>query len=387
MRDAVIVGAVRTPIGKRRGGLSHIHPVDLSAHVLAALADRVGIDPADVEDVMWGCVSQIGEQSLNVARNAVLAAHWPDSVPGTVVDRQCGSGLQALAFAAATVIAGQADLVVAGGVEVMSRVPMGASVGDLLGLPYGPLLRKRYAGAENFSVDDAIPFELGVAAELIAARWGLSRSQLDEFALASHERAALAADRGEFDAELVTVDGVAADECIRRDTSLTKLETLSTPFRSDGVVTAGSASQNSDGAAALAVTTSEWAVRHGLRPMARIHSSVVVANDPVMMLTGPMPATEKAMRRAGLSMVDIGTYEVSEAFASVPLAWLATTGADAERLNPRGGAIALGHPLGASGARMATTLLSYMQDHGITFGLHVMCEAGGMSNAMIMELL
>jgi acetyl-CoA acyltransferase len=386
-RDAVIVGAVRTPIGRRRGSLSRVHPVDLSVHVLRALADRTGFDPADVDDVVWGCVSQVGAQALNVGRNAVLAAGWPESVPGMTVERQCSSGQQALASAAAAVVAGHADLVVAGGVEVMSRVPMGSSVGVSAGLPYGPLLRERYAGSASIRDDEAIAFEPGIAAELIAERWGLTRHRLDEYVLASHARAAAATDRGDFEAELCAVAGLTADECIRRGTTPVRLASLSTPFRDDGVVTAAAASQNSDGAAALAVTTSTWAASRGLRPLARIHTCVVVGDDPVMMLTAPIPATAKALRRAGLTIDDLGVYEVNEAFASVPLAWLAETGADPARLNPRGGAIALGHPLGASGARLATTLLHGMREHGIRYGLQVMCGAGGMANAMILELL
>jgi acetyl-CoA acyltransferase len=390
MRDAVIVSAVRTPVGRRGGGLAGAHPVDLSALVLTALAERGGFDPGQVDDVVWGCVSQVGEQSWNVGRNAVLAAGWPEFVPGTTVDRQCGSSQQALHFAAAAVIAGQADLAVAGGVESMSRVPMGSSAAG--GLPYGPAVRDRYAGVTGFAVDDPVPFNQGVGAELIAQRWGMSRAQLDEYALASHARAADAQDAGLFEAEIVPVptpDGgkASADEGIRRDSSLAKLAALPTPFRRDGVVTAGSASQISDGAAALAVTTSDWAARHGLRPLARVHTAVVAADDPVVMLTGPIPATAKALRRAGLTLDDIGMYEVNEAFAPVPLAWLAETGADAARLNPRGGAIALGHPLGASGARIMTTMLHHMWANGIRYGLQTMCEGGGMANATVIESL
>ncbi|MFK3982463.1 thiolase family protein [Micromonospora sp. NPDC050397] len=406
MRDAVIVGAVRTPVGRRRGGLATVHPVDLSAYVLRSLAERTGLDPEDVDDVIWGCVSQVGEQAWNVGRNAVLGAGWPESVPGTTLDRQCGSSQQALHFAAASVIAGQAELVVAGGVESMTRVPMGSSVqvptgSDVQappagpgrdGLPYGDQVRARYRGVRGFAADEPVPFSQGVGAELMAERWGLSRPRLDEFALASHEKAAAAQDSGAFDAEITAVpvaDGgkVSADEGIRRDTSLARLAELATPFRADGVVTAGSASQISDGAAALAVTSSEWAREHGLRPLARIHTAVVAADDPVTMLTGPIPATAKALRRAGLGIEEIGVYEVNEAFAPVPLAWLAETEADPERLNPRGGAIALGHPLGGSGARIMTTMLHHMRDNGIRYGLQTMCEGGGMANATIVELL
>ncbi|MET0424586.1 MAG: acetyl-CoA C-acyltransferase, partial [Actinoplanes sp.] len=291
MRDAVIVGAVRTPVGRRNGGLSGVHPVDLSGQVLRALAERTGFDPAEVEDVIWGCVSQVGEQSWNIGRNAALAAGWPESVPGTTLDRQCGSSQQALHFAAATVIAGQADFVVAGGVESMSRVPMGSSGAGAD--PYGAAVRERY-GVDGFSQ--------GVGAEMIAARWGFTRTRLDEFALASHAAAAKAQDAGEFDAEIAPMAGVTADEGIRRDTSPAKLAGLKTPFRADGVVTAGSASQISDGAAALAVTTSERAAELGLRPLARVHTAVVAADDPVIMLTAPIPATAKVLARAGLSL-------------------------------------------------------------------------------------
>jgi len=383
MRDAVIVEAVRTPVGRRRGALSGIHPADLSAQVLRALAERTGVDPALVDDVVWGCVSQVGEQAINVARSAVLAAGWPESVPATTVDRQCGSSQQALHFAAAAVVSGQCDLVVAGGVESMSRVPMGASVGSGVGLPYGPLVMERYGGVQ---------FNQGVGAEMVAERWGLSRAQLDEFSLLSHARAAAAQDAGAFDAEIVPVrlpDGavVTADEGIRRDTTLEALGALKTPFKEDGVVTAGSASQISDGAAALLVTTSDSAASLGLRPLARVHTAVLAADDPVIMLTAPIPATEKALKKSGLAIGDIGAIEVNEAFAPVPLAWLAETGADPATLNARGGAIALGHPLGGSGARLLTTLLHRMHADGHRYGLQTMCEGGGMANATILERL
>ncbi|MGX7825359.1 thiolase family protein [Actinokineospora sp. 24-640] len=418
MRDAVVVGAVRTAVGRRRGGLSRVHPVDLSGAVLVALAERVGFDPGRVDDVVWGCVGQVGEQSLNVGRNAVLAAGWPVSVPGTTVDRQCGSGQQAVAFAAATVVSGQADFVVAGGVEVMSRVPMGASatggsgrasetggtggakglggtagagegkVGEqFAGMPYGPMVRERFGGLAGFDAEEAVAFDLGVAAELIAAKWGLSRARLDEYALGSHAKAATATDSGWFAGEITPVAGLTVDECIRRDTSPAKMASLSTPFREDGVVTAGTASQNSDGAAALAITTSEWARAHGLTPLARVHTCVVAGDDPVIGLTAPIPATAKALRRAGLGIGDIGAFEVNEAFAPVVLAWLAETGADPGRVNARGGAIALGHPLGASGVRVATTLVHHMRDAGVRFGLQTMCQAGGLANATVYELL
>ncbi|WP_250000370.1 acetyl-CoA C-acyltransferase [Actinoplanes sp. M2I2] len=376
MRDAVIVGAVRTPIGRRGGGLAGVHPVELSAQVLRALAERTGFEPADVDDVHWGCVSQVAEQSWNIGRNAVLAAGWPESVPGTTIDRQCGSSQQALHFAAATVISGQADLIVAGGVESMTRVPMGSSGQGAD--PYGQSVRERY-GVESF--------DQGVGAELVAERWDLSRARLEEYALSSHAAATRAQDAGEFDAEIEPIAGVKRDEGIRRDTTLDKLAGLRTPFRENGRITAGTASQISDGAAALAVTTSEWAAAHGLRPLARVHTAVIAAADPVMVLTAPMPATAKALAKSGLTIGDLGVYEVNEAFAPVPLAWLAETGADPARLNPRGGAIALGHPLGASGARIMTTMLHHMRQSGLRYGLQTMCEGAGMANATIVETL
>jgi acetyl-CoA acyltransferase len=376
MRDAVIVGAVRTPVGRRGGGLAGIHPADLSAHVLRSLAARTGLDPGQVDDVIWGCVSQVGEQSWNIGRNAVLAAGWPESVPGTTLDRQCGSSQQAVHFAAAAVLSGQADLVVAGGVESMTRVPMGSSAQGQN--PHGSGVLERYGVTE---------FNQGVGAEMVAGRWGFSRSQLDEYSLASHEKAAAAQDAGEFDVEIAPIGDVKQDEGIRRDTTLAKLGSLKTPFKADGVVTAGSASQISDGSAALAVTSSRWAAAHGLQPIARIHTAVVAADDPVIMLTAPLPATAKALARSGLKLDEIGVYEVNEAFAPVPLAWLTETGAEASRLNPRGGAIALGHPLGGSGARIMTTMLHHMRQNGIRYGLQTMCEGGGMANATVVELL
>jgi acetyl-CoA acyltransferase len=383
MREAVIVEAVRTPVGRRRGALSEVHPVDLSALVLRALMDRTGIDPAVVDDVVWGCVSQVGEQAINVGRNAVLAAGWPESVPGTTVDRQCGSSQQAVHFAAAAVASGQCDVVVAGGVESMSRVPMGSSVGSGVGMPFGPLVSERY---------DRVVFNQGVGAEMMVRRWGLSRQQLDEYSLGSHAKAAAAQDAGAFDAEIAPVtlpDGrvVSADEGVRPDTTLEALAGLKTPFAEDGAVTAGSSSQISDGAAALLVTTPEKAAELGLTPLVRVHTAVLAAADPVIMLTAPIPATERALKRSGLAIGDIGAFEVNEAFAPVPLAWLAETGADPATLNARGGAIALGHPLGGSGARIMTTLVYRMRDGGIRYGLQTMCEGGGMANATVLASL
>ncbi len=379
MRDAVIVEAVRTPTGKRNGGLAGVHPADLSAHVLEALASRSGLDPALVDDVIWGCVSQIGEQSFDIARTAVLSAGWPDSVPGTTVDRQCGSSQQAVHFAAAGVISGQYDVAVAGGVEVMSRVPMGSS---FTANPLGERYVARY-GAD-------FPNQ-GIGAEMIADQWGLSRQQLDEFALASHEKAAAAIDGGRFQGQIAPVstpDGVVdTDEGVRRGGTLDKLAALKPAFQEDGKVTAANSSQISDGSAALLVTTSEKAAQLGLTPLVRVHTAVLAGAPPMPMLTGPIPATRKALARSGLRMDEIGAVECNEAFASVPLAWLAELGAEDKTLNPNGGAIALGHPLGGSGARLMTTLVHHMRDNGIRYGLQTMCEGGGQANATILELL
>ena len=379
MREAVIVEAVRTAVGKRNGGLSTVHPADLSALVLTALAERTGIDPAVVDDVVWGCVSQVGDQSSNIGRYAVLAAGWPESIPGTTVNRACGSSQQALDFAAQAVMSGQQDVVVAGGVEVMSRVPLGSA--RATGMPYGPKMLARYPGFD---------FNQGVSAEKIAQKWGLSRRQLDEFAALSHERAAAAQDCGAFDAQIVPVPvagtTVRADEGVRRGTSADKLAALKPAFADDGVIHAGNASQISDGAAALLVTTPERARELGLTPMVRYRLGTVAGADPVLMLTGPIPATETVLRRAGVGLANVGVYEVNEAFAPVPLAWLAETGADPARLNPLGGAIALGHPLGASGAVLMTRMVHHMRDHGIRYGLQTMCEGGGTANATLVEL-
>jgi len=381
MRDAVIVEAVRTPVGKRNGTLSGVHPVDLSAKVLQALAERSGIDPVVVDDAVWGCVGQTGEQTGDIARNAVLAADWPLSVPGTAVDRQCGSSQQAVHFAAAGLISGQYDVVVAGGVESMSRVPMGSAVGDAN--PYGAALEGRFGG---------VPPNQGIGAEMIAERWGLSRTRLDEFSVASREKAAAAQDEGRFDGQIVPVtldDGtvVDADEGVRRGGSVETLARLRPAFKPDGVIHAGNSSQISDGSAGLLMTTGEKAAQLGLRPIARVHTAVLAADDPVIMLTAPIPATLKALQRSGLGVEEIGVFEVNEAFASVPLAWLAEVGADTESLNPNGGAIALGHPLGGSGARLMTTLVHHMRDNGIRYGLQTMCEGGGQANATIIELV
>jgi acetyl-CoA acyltransferase len=380
VRDAVIVAAVRTPVGKRNGGLSGVHPADLSALVLTALAERTGLDPAVVDDVIWGCVSQVGEQTFDIARSAILGAGWPESVPGVTVDRQCGSSQQAVHFAAAGVISGQYDVAVAGGVESMSRVPMGSSLAGAW--PFGEGFRARYGGA--------VP-DQGIGAEMVAERWQLSRAQLDEYSLASHEKAAAAQDEGGYDEQLVPVatpagTQVSRDEGIRRGGTVETLAGLKPAFKPDGVITAGNSSQISDGAAALLITTSEKAAELGLTPLVRIHTAVLAAADPVIMLTAPIPASQKALRRSGLTIGQIGVAEVNEAFAPVPLAWQIELGADPKVLNPAGGAIALGHPLGASGARAMTTLAYRMRDHGIRYGLQTMCEGGGQANATIFEL-
>jgi acetyl-CoA acyltransferase len=380
VRDAVIVEAVRTPVGKRNGGLSGVHPVDLSAHVLTSLVERAGLDPAEVDDVVWGCVSQVGEQTFDIARTAVLAAGWPEAVTGVTVDRQCGSSQQSVHFAAAGLVSGQYDVVVAGGVESMSRVPMGTARAGAD--PFGPRFAERYGG---------VHINQGVGAEMIAERWGLSRQQCDEFSVASHEKAAAARAEGRFDAQIAPVttpDGtvVSQDEGIREST-VEKLGTLKTVFKEDGVIHAGNSSQISDGSAGLLMTTSEKAAELGLTPIARVHTAVLAGADPVIMLTAPIPATQKALAKSGLSIDEIGAFEVNEAFAPVPLAWLAELGADAKALNPNGGAIALGHPLGGSGARIMTTLVHHMRDNGIRYGLQTMCEGGGQANATILELL
>ena len=379
MRDAVIVQTVRTPVGigkPEKGALSGIHPGDLSAHTLRALVERAGLDPVHVDDVIWGCVGQVGEQSANVARNSVLAAGFPESVPGVTVDRQCGSSQQAVAFAAASVISGNADVVIAGGVESMSHVPMLSNMAGGAG-PFSPEMLKRYPELVH----------QGISAEMIADQWKLSRNHLDELAAISQQRAAAANDAGLFKAEITAIDGIDTDQGIRPGTTVESLGALKPAFNPDGVVTAGNASQISDGSAALLIMTSERAKELGLTPIARIHTNVMAGVNPVIMLTGPIPATEKALKKSGLALSDIGTFEVNEAFASVLGAWLKDTGADHALTNPNGGAIALGHPLGASGARIMTTMVHHMQRENIRFGLQTMCEGGGMANATIIELL
>jgi acetyl-CoA C-acetyltransferase len=377
--EAYIVGAVRTPVGKRNGGLSGVHPADLAAHVLRELIGRTGVDAAAVEDVIMGCVSQIGPQAIDISRTAWLSAGLPENVPGVTIDRQCGSSQQAVHFAAQGVLSGTQDLVVAAGVESMSQVPMGSTVAlpmeKGMALPYGQGWQDRYGNQEISQFRGA---------QLICEKWGLSRRQLEEFALESHRRAVRAIEEGRFEREITPVAGVTADEGPRRDTSLEKMAELK-PLREGWEVTAAAASQISDGAAALLIASETAVERHGLTPRARITALAVTGSDPVYMLTGVMPATEQALARAGLSVADIDVFEVNEAFAPVLLAWSAETGASLERANPNGGAIALGHPLGATGAILATKLLYELERSGGRYGLQTMCEGGGQANATIIE--
>ena len=381
MAEAVIVEAVRSPIGKRNGALSGVHPSELSAQVLNALVERAGVDPALVDDVIWGCVMQAGEQALDIARTAVLTAGWPETVPGVTVDRQCGSSQQSVHFAAAGVVAGHYDVVVAGGVESMSRTPMGSSLANG-GHPYPEAFRARYSETPN----------QGTGAEMMAAKWDLSRTELDEFSLRSHEKAAAAQDAGAFKDQITGIkdqDGniVSEDGGIRRGGTLEAMAGIKPAFKEDGVIHAGNSSQISDGSAALLIMSAEKAKELGLKPLARLHTGVLAGADPVMMLSAPIPATQKALAKSGLSLDDIGVFEVNEAFAPVPMAWLKEIGADEKKLNPNGGAIALGHPLGGSGARIMTTLLYHMRDNNIRYGFQTMCEGGGQANGTILELL
>ncbi|MFK4360531.1 thiolase family protein [Rhodococcus sp. 27YEA6] len=388
MRDAVIVEAVRTPIGKGKanGALHGINAVDLLAHSLKAVVERTGIDAALIDDVIGGAVSQVGEQSQNVTRTALLAAGYPESVPGTTVDRQCGSSQQAVHFAAQGVIAGAYDIVVAAGVESMSRVPMGSSsIGrESLGM-----------GFEERYPDGLVP--QGISAELIASKWGLSRTQLDEFSASSHRKAALATESGYFTKELATLPQLSVDEAIRPGTTVETLAGLRTAFESDYYaqrfpqidwsITAGNSSPLSDGSSAVMITTSEIAAKLGLTPKARLHSFAVAGDDPLYMLTAVIPATQKVLARAGLTVSDIDLFEVNEAFAPVVISWAADTGVDLSKVNVHGGAIALGHPLGGSGTRIMTTLVNAMEQRGARYGLQTMCEAGGLANATILERL
>ena len=390
MREAVIVDAVRTPIGRGKAGkgaLNPIHPVDLLAHSLRELVARTGIDPERIDDVIGGCVDEVGEQAMNTTRYAVLAAGLPESVPATTVDRQCGSSQQAVHFAAQGVMAGAYGVVIACGVESMSRVPMWSNVPEGAD-PFGPGVAARYP-------DGLVP--QGISAELIAAKWELPRSDLDRFALESHQRAARATEAGLFAEEIVPIDGVETDESIRPGTTLEALAGLKPAFedpsmkerfpRIDWRVTAGNSSPTNDGSAAVMITTPEIAKALGLTPKAKLRSFAVVGDDPLYMLTGVIPATAKVLEKAELKLEDIDLFEVNEAFSPVVLAWQRETGADLDRVNVNGGAIALGHPLGASGARITATLVNAMAQNGARYGLQTMCEAGGLANATIIERL
>jgi len=384
MPTAVIVDAVRTPLGRRNGKLSGVHPVDLASHTLRALIERTGVDPALVDDVLMGCVMQVGDQAVNVGRNAALAAGFPETVVGTTIDRQCGSSQQAAHFAAQGVMAGAYDIVIAAGVENMTRVPMGASF--LQGsMPFGPMMIERYP--------NLVP--QGISAELIAEKWGISREDNDRLSVQAHQRAAKATAEGRFDNEIVPIevttdDGtelMKADEGIRPDSSMETLAKLKPAFKPDGVVTAANSSQITDGSAAIMIMSEEKASELGLTPRARFHAFALAGVDPVLMLTGPIPATSKVLDRSGMALDQIDLVEINEAFAPVVLAWEREHHPDMEKVNPNGGAIALGHPLGCSGARLMTTLLNELERTGGRYGLQTMCEGGGMANATIIERL
>jgi acetyl-CoA acetyltransferase family protein len=386
VETAVIVDAVRTPMGKRNGLLKDWHPVDLAAETLVALAERNNLDPILVDDVIMGCVSQVGEQTFNIGRNAVLGAGWPESVPGLTLDRQCGSSQQAAHFAAQGVMAGVYDVVVAAGVESMTRVPMGISFSQGPGKPFGPKMSARY---------DHLLVPQGISAEMIAEHWSLGREELDQIACDSQRRAHEATVEGRFESQIIPIESsnegrsitMTLDEGIRPSTTVEILAGLKPAFREDGVVTAGNSSQITDGAAAVLILSESKARELGLRPRATFKAFSVVGTDPVTMLTGPIPATEAVLASAGLSVDDIGLFEVNEAFASVVGAWLKATSVDWGRVNVNGGAIALGHPLGASGARLMTTLLHEMERTGTRYGLQTMCEGGGTANGTILELV
>ncbi|MDL0420776.1 thiolase family protein [Caldibacillus thermoamylovorans] len=382
MKEAVIIEGVRTPVGKRNGLLSGIRAEELAALPLAEVVKRAGIEPGLVEDVIYGCVTQVGEQASDIARQAALIAGFPIEVPGTTIDRQCGSSQQAVHFAAQAIISGDMDVVIAGGVESMSRVPM---FSNTQGVTYSEALTSKYEMINQ-----------GLSAERIAEKWHMTKDELDEFSLNSHQKAIQAQDEGRFAKEIMPVevtlpDGtktiVTKDEGPRKDTSMEKLAGLKPSFKENGFITAGNSSQISDGAAAILIMSREKAEQLGLKPRFRIVARTVVGSDPTLMLTGVIPATEKVLKKAGLTIQEIDIFEVNEAFASVPLAWLKDTGADAKKLNPNGGAIALGHPLGASGARLMLTMMSELERTGGRYGLQTMCEGYGMANATIIERL
>lgn len=391
MPNAVIIDAVRTPGGKRNGSLKGWHPADLAAETLKALVNRTGIDPELIEDVIMGCVMQVAEQGLNVGRNAVLAAGFPESVPATTIDRQCGSSQQAAHFAAQAVMSGVHDVVIAAGVEVMTRVPMGSSVVKGMGFPFGPEVQKRY-------MDRGGLVNQGISAEMIADQWNLSRENLDSFGLLSQQRAARATAEGRFEREIIPIEimddegrptgqFLRSDEGVRPGTTLDILGTLKPAFKENGKVTAGNSSQITDGASAVLIMSEERANQLGLTPRARFHSFALAGVDPVTMLTGPIPATRKVLEKAKLSMSDIDLVEINEAFASVVLAWEKELHPDMEKVNVNGGAIALGHPLGASGTKLMATLLNELERTGGRYGLQTMCEGGGLANATIIERL
>ncbi|MBW2494674.1 MAG: thiolase family protein [Deltaproteobacteria bacterium] len=385
MYNAVIVDAVRTPCGKNGGKLKDWHPAKLGAHVLQALAARNPIDPELIDDVIFGCVMQVGPQTLNVARNSVLTAGWPETVPATTVDRQCGSSQQAIHFAAQGVMSGAYDAVVAGGVENMSQVPLGSSISKDMPFPFPPEMLERYSAT-------GLPHQ-GIGAEMIADEWGFSRADLDAFGALSQQRAERAAAEGRFEREIVAVrletedgeESMRVDEGIRPGTTAEKLAGLKSAFKEDGKLTAGNSSQIADGASALLIMNEEKAKAQGLRPRARFHAFALAGTDPVTMLKGPIPATFKILEKSGLWIDDIDLFEVNEAFASVVLAWQKETGADMDRVNVNGGAIALGHPLGATGGKLMATLLCELERTGGRYGMQIMCEGGGLANATIIE--
>jgi acetyl-CoA acyltransferase len=387
MQEAVIVEALRTPIGRRNGGLKDVHPVDFAGELLQTMMARLNVDPALVDDVIFGCVSQVGEQSMNIARSVALAAGFPESVPGVTIDRQCGSSQQAAHFAAQAIMAGSCTMIIAGGVESMTRVPMGVTFMHGPGKPFGDRMMARY---NNF------PFNQGLGAEMIAERWNLTRDELDAFSLASHHKALAAIKAGHFTHEIVPITTkneagetvmLSQDEGPRADSSLEKLGSLKTPFKEGGVITAGSASQISDGASSLLIMERKLAEKLGLRPRARFVSFAIAGDDPKAMLTAPIPATRQVLAKANLSLEQMDSIEINEAFASVVLAWQKELHPDMAKVNPSGGAIALGHPLGASGARLMATLLHTLERTGGRYGLQTMCEGGGMANATIIERL
>jgi acetyl-CoA C-acetyltransferase len=379
--EAFIVEAVRTPVGKRNGGLSGVHPADLAAHTLRQVVERSGVDPAAVDDVVMGCVMQVGPQTMDIARTAWLSAGLPESVPGVTIDRQCGSSQQAVHFAAQGVLSGTQDLVIAAGVESMSVVPMGTSVRLPLekGLPgpFGQGWKERYGDTEISQFRGA---------QLMCEKWGIKREALEEYSLESHQRAIMAIDEGRFAGQIAPIAGTANDEGPRRDTTMEKMAGLA-PLREGWEITAAVASQISDGAGAVLIASEAAVKAHNLTPLARIHALSVVGDDPVFMLTGPIPATGKALARAGLTVDDIDVFEVNEAFAPVPIVWAQETGASLERTNPNGGAIALGHPLGGTGVILMTKLVHELHRTGGRYGLQTMCEGGGQANATIVERL